>query len=727
MIFNNRYRVVYGVWRPRLSIGTKTLLAFFALIFLLSGSFYYFSTVKLSERIEKEALNDLKLKLKGSWKIYYSRMEQMKLGMLQAANQGAVRAAVESKDSGFLSGLLSDFKAARPYVDLWAVVDGQGRILASTSKDLTGQRLEINGLVAKAIRAAEPVSSTEEIGVDAVARLDRSLSPRLNDTMALMQVVVTPVISKTKGASSGAFVTGILLNRNSWLTNTIHDTFQVSSAIVDMGVHDPVAVASWGGAKDVFGPAASVPEDVASSIKTGDRFIGASVSRGVEAYFAAEPITNSEGGVIGAIAIGVPDAEVKRHINETETGILILACLGALLGLGLAYFVYIDTTRPIKAVADAMKGIADGDLDSRLELRTKDDFETIGSGFNAMAESIRIREKRLESFNEISKVLLAAKNPDALVKAAVEKLTELTGAEVSLAYLYDEATGVIREVAGFGAVEGLGNIGRGTEAALRCVHEKRTIIQHDENAVSANCTAAPVCRKSDAWFPLMSNGDPIGAVMLGRIDLQDSEETDHLASVIGQISLALDNATTRKEMERLSITDHLTSLYNRRHFFDSMKKDFELSRRYSTPVAVIMIDIDNFKTINDTYGHQQGDVVLSELSALLKAHTRATDLWARYGGEEFIGYVTHTEANGVFTLAEKLRRAVETHRFTGLEEKRITASFGIAFCPYDVAKDTEDLIKISDERLYIAKKSGKNKVEFINEPAYAAGLEQAAC
>ncbi len=727
MIFNNSYRVVYGAWRPRLSIGTKTLLAFFALIFLLSGSFYYFSTVKLSERIEKEALNDLNLKLKGSWKIYYSRMEQMKLGMLQAANQGSIKAAVEAKDAIVLSGLLSEFKTARPYVDIWAVVDRHGRVIASTSKDMTGRRLEINGLVAKAIHTSEPVSSTEEVGVDAVKSFDNRLSPRLNDTMALLQLVVTPVLSKTGGASSGAFVTGILLNRNSWLTNTIHDTFQVSSAITDVGVHDPVAVSSWGGAKDVFGPAASLPEDIASNIKNGERFTGASVSRGVEAYFASEPITNSEGGVIGAITIGIPDAEVKRHIKATETDILILACLGALLGLGLAYFVYIDTTRPINAVANAMKGIADGDLDSRLELRTKDEFEMIGSGFNAMAESILIREKRLESFNEISKVLLAAKNPDELIKTAVEKLTELTGAEVSLAYLYDEATGVIREVAGFGAVEGLGNIGRGTEAALRCVHERRTIIQHDENAVSANCTAAPVGRKSDAWFPLMSNGDPIGTVMLGRIDLPDNEETDHLTSVIGQISLALDNASTRKEMERLSITDHLTSLYNRRHFFSSMKKDFELSKRYLTPVAVIMIDIDNFKMINDTYGHQQGDVVLSELSALLKGHTRATDLWARYGGEEFIGYVTHTGAEGVFTLAEKLRRAVETHRFTGLEGKRITASFGVAFCPYDVAKDTEDLIKISDERLYIAKKSGKNRVAFINEPAYAAGLEQAAC
>lgn len=727
MVFDNRRKVVYGAWRPRLSIGTKTLLAFFALIFLLSGSFYYFSTVKLAERIEKEALNDLNLKLKGAWKIYYSRIEQMKLGMLQAANQGAIKAAVEAKDAGLLSGLLSDFKTARPYVDLWAVVDGSGRVIASTSKDMAGQRLEVNGLVSKAIRASEPVSSTEEISIDTISSLDNRLSSRLNDTMALMQVVVTPVISKAGGAvASGAFVTGILLNRNSWLTNTIYDTFQVSSAIVDIGVHDSVALASWGGAKDVFGPAASVPEDVASSIKAGDRFSGPSVSRGIEAYFAAEPIMNSEGGVIGAIAIGVPDAEVKRHIKATETDILILACLGALLGMALAYFVYIDTTRPIRAVTNAMKGMADGDLDARLDLRTKDDFEAIGNGFNVMAEKIRIRELRLESFNKISMLLLMAKNPDELIKAAVEKLTHLTGAAVSVAYLFDEETGIIKEAAGFGALEGLGNIGQATEGALRCVYEKKVMIQHNEDAVKGNSTTPGRCQ-ADAWFPLLAKGEPIGAIMLGGIDLPDSAEADHLASIVAQISLSLDNATTHSKMERLSVTDPLTSLYNRRHFFDSMGKDFELSRRYATPIAVIMIDIDNFKTVNDTYGHQQGDIVLSELSSLLRAHTRSTDLWARYGGEEFIGYVTHTEADGVRTLAEKLKRAVESHRFTGLEGKKITASFGVAYCPYDVVKDTEELIKISDERLYIAKKSGKNRVVFINEPAYEADLEQAVC
>lgn len=726
MIFDNKYKVVYGNWRPRLSIGTKTLLAFFALIFLLSGSFYYFSTVKLSDRIEKEALNDLNLKLKGAWKIYYSRMEQMRLGMLQAASQGSVKDAVETKDITVLSGLLSDFKTARPYVDLWAVVDRQGRVIASTSKEIAGKRLEINGLIARSIQTSEPISSTEEIGVDVVRDYDSGLSPRLNDTMALMQVVVTPVASKAGQASSGAFVTGILLNRNSWLTNAIYDTFQVSSAIVDMGTHVPVAITSWGGPRDVFGPAASVPQDIASSIESGERFTGASVSRGVEAYFASEPITNSEGGVIGAMTIGVPDAEVKRHIKNTETEILILSCIGALLGLGFAYFVYIDTTRPIKALAGAMKGMADGDLGSRLDLRTKDDFEAIGSGFNAMVESIRIREKRLESINEISKVLLMSRDPDELVSAAVKKLSSLTGAEVSVAYLYDKETGVIKEVAGFGKVEGLGNIGWGTEAALKCVQERKTIIKHGEGAVKGNCIGPADC-KADAWFPLMSKGDPIGVVMLGAVEIPDSAEADHLEGIIAQISISLDNAATHKEMERLSITDHLTSLYNRRHFFDSMTKDFELSKRYSTPMAVIMIDIDNFKTVNDTYGHQQGDVILSELSALLKCHTRTTDLWARYGGEEFIGYVTHTGAEGVKTLAEKLRHAVETHRFTGMNGKRITASLGVAYCPYDIANDTEELIRISDERLYIAKKSGKNRVVFINEPAYDERLEHAVC
>jgi diguanylate cyclase (GGDEF)-like protein len=123
-----------------------------------------------------------------------------------------------------------------------------------------------------------------------------------------------------------------------------------------------------------------------------------------------------------------------------------------------------------------------------------------------------------------------------------------------------------------------------------------------------------------------------------------------------------------------------------------------------------MIDVDDFKSVNDTYGHLQGDRVLTGISQMIRDKTRTTDVWARYGGEEFIGFVSHCTLEGVVTLAEKLRKHIESLAVPGMEGKNVTASIGIGYFPSEGVRDIDDLVKSADDNLYLAKKNGKNMV-----------------
>jgi len=167
------------------------------------------------------------------------------------------------------------------------------------------------------------------------------------------------------------------------------------------------------------------------------------------------------------------------------------------------------------------------------------------------------------------------------------------------------------------------------------------------------------------------------------------------------------------QLEALSVTDVLTGLANRRRLMTRLEEEVVRSRRYKTPLAVVMIDIDHFKDVNDTHGHAMGDVVLRNTGAMLKGSVRATDLAARYGGEEITLVLPHTDLAAAVQVAESLRQkfAELEHELDGVTIKK-TASMGVA------ARDgqgdiphVEEMLKLADEALYRAKQGGRNRVE----------------
>jgi len=176
-------------------------------------------------------------------------------------------------------------------------------------------------------------------------------------------------------------------------------------------------------------------------------------------------------------------------------------------------------------------------------------------------------------------------------------------------------------------------------------------------------------------------------------------------------------AELNRQLEALSITDELTGLFNRRHFTERLKEEFARSKRYQMDLACVMFDIDNFKKINDQWGHQTGDKVLKELGALLKRSHRTHDLAARYGGEEFILILCQTDHRGAMQFAEQLRKNVQDHPFSSVTGQPfpVTISIGVGSFPAPDVTQPDDLVRVADGALYQAKRTGKNRVVTAHE------------
>jgi diguanylate cyclase (GGDEF)-like protein len=169
---------------------------------------------------------------------------------------------------------------------------------------------------------------------------------------------------------------------------------------------------------------------------------------------------------------------------------------------------------------------------------------------------------------------------------------------------------------------------------------------------------------------------------------------------------------TRIEQEKelymiMSNQDHLTGIFNRKKFYDELHKEIDRVTRYNQKLSIIMFDVDHFKSVNDTYGHQVGDIVLQDISEIVHKAIRKTDVFARYGGEEFTLLMPGTSQQGAYDIAERLRFEIEEHSFPSAG--KITCSFGVA--EIDEHDNSDTFVKKADVALYKAKDKGRNRVE----------------
>ena len=184
------------------------------------------------------------------------------------------------------------------------------------------------------------------------------------------------------------------------------------------------------------------------------------------------------------------------------------------------------------------------------------------------------------------------------------------------------------------------------------------------------------------------------------------------------LGLSLNNALAHDRLQRLAALDPLTGAYNRRFGLNRLHEEFVRAVRANSPVGLLMIDIDHFKSVNDTYGHMVGDRLLTSIAGVIGSILREGDILIRYGGEEFLAVLPAASSDDIRAIGERVRRATEESTLAeGTQTVRITVSVGGAAFPNQNVASERALVELADTALYTAKQSGRNRVKIANEPA----------
>ena len=309
-----------------------------------------------------------------------------------------------------------------------------------------------------------------------------------------------------------------------------------------------------------------------------------------------------------------------------------------------------------------------------------------------------------------------------VIEAGVKSAREITSVDFAAVTLYDEASGTheIRAASGEGVDELMGQRFRQNAGLVSMVLQNRHPLpyrgEYDEKRqVVFTRRVSPPTMPSIYVLPLLVHDRPLGTLVLGsrrRAAFNDSVRGT-LEVLSSHMAVSLSNARMLRRLEELATTDGLTGLLNKRAMLDMAEQKLTAARRFQRRMAVLVTDIDFFKKVNDTYGHDAGDVIIKGLGDILRRAKRTTDAVARFGGEEFVVICEETDARGAMLLAERVREELGRAAFhapgkEGTDPIQVTCSIGIATFP-EAGTSWDELFKAADEALYVSKRSGRNR------------------
>jgi diguanylate cyclase (GGDEF)-like protein len=417
-----------------------------------------------------------------------------------------------------------------------------------------------------------------------------------------------------------------------------------------------------------------------------------------------------------AVQVAVLDrASATSDDVRSSRAVAAIILLGFfVLAFAFAVIVSRSLQRQIDGFLDAARRLGRGDFTAKVPTIGSDEFSALGQEFNAMSaqlerrlEELRAEQARLAgAMRRIGETFASNLDRDALLEIVLRTAIDGVGAGGGRATLRSRPDAQLHQVAQAGSLDGLVPALHAAESAVLEAGAPREASAGEVYALAHPLRAAT--QADDEGPPRIT-----GIVALARSGTPFSESERELFHYLaGQASVSVENVGLHETVERQAVEDELTGLANRRRFQETLSSEVERSRRFGQPVGLVMLDIDDFKAVNDTYGHQTGDVVLREVGRILRASSREIDEPARYGGEELAVVLPGTDLEGAFNLAERVRlgiEALELPVFT-LDGSRlhVTASFGAATLPLS-ARDARGLVAAADAALYEAKRAGKNQ------------------
>jgi len=398
--------------------------------------------------------------------------------------------------------------------------------------------------------------------------------------------------------------------------------------------------------------------------------------------------------------------------SRPRVAILVSAFLAlALLGVAL---IARTMQSQIAAMLGAARRIGTGDFSKRVPVVGRDEMAGLASEFNKMTDQLEeqigeLRRQRTEldrSVRRLGEAFAAGLDRQTLLTIVAETALGACNAEYARVSLED---GHVIEVPN-------GFKGPARDAAV--AGQKR--VDREGAKVDARrgggfALAAPLKRLSD--------GALVGSLSVGRRgDAFTESDREVFVYLIGQTSTSMENISAHERVAVQAVTDELTRLPNNRAFRETIDREASRAERFGHQLSLIILDLDDFKSVNDTYGHLQGDEVLRLIGRLLLEEPRAIDEPARYGGEEFVVALPETGTDGAVELAERIRERLEAEEIPLLDGSgllKVTASFGTATIPLS-ATTVRQLFAAADDALYEAKRSGKNRVVTAPEKVGAA-------
>lgn len=475
-----------------------------------------------------------------------------------------------------------------------------------------------------------------------------------------------------------------------------------------------------------------------SEVTSGDiAAIQKALEGGYSVYYDADDVryclvmpVDFGGGVLGAlhscISFTSARAEIRQRVAE-NSGVAILVSL--LIGMVIYFLFHWHFTKRVKSVSLVAATFALGDMTVRTDVGGTDEIGYLANSFNALAEEIANWRSNLEEIaagrtKEISALydVVDTINKSLDLNAVLPKVFDLVlekmgvGNGVIVLVGTDGKTLNIRSHRGL-SDEGMRQI---SELGHGCVGD--AIIRNTPIRVGGGDSDAspgiPGLEQEHVFsalvVPISIRGSVLGALAVysEQNDRFSDQDESFLVTIGSQVGAAVENARLYEKTLELAQMDGLTGLANRRYLMQRLQQEVDRAERYTTSLSVLILDLDKFKSFNDTYGHLKGDELLRQFSTLLKGQVRSSDIAGRYGGEEFCVVLPNTSIKGAGAIAEHIRKAMEEMKLTmgeGQPPAGRTVSIGVA--EFSLGDSVEKLVSIADAALYRAKESGRNRVE----------------
>jgi diguanylate cyclase (GGDEF)-like protein len=469
-------------------------------------------------------------------------------------------------------------------------------------------------------------------------------------------------------------------------------------------------------------------DDVGVVIRQGPRTLASNLSAAAGHKLGGRETVKLDGTDYRSVTVLHPSfggkpvhVSVLLNLTKTESSVssseLIAAILiAAFILLAFAFSVLASRALEgqLRRFLEAARRLGSGDFSAPVPTEGRDEFAALGEEFNSMSAQLerrldelsRERARLRESIRRIGQTFASNLDRPALLELALKTAVDAVEASCGRASVSPRAGAPLEETARVGTMAGFEARIEDAERAALASSQLGEATSGDQFVAAVPLGAAEGERDPRGIITVARRGRPI-----------NEDDREVLRSLAAQATLALENVDLHYQVQRQAVTDELTALANHRRFQELLATEMEQVRRYNYSVGLIMLDVDNFKTVNDTYGHPQGDIVLAEVARVVRESSREADAPARYGGEEMAVILPHTDLEGAYAIAERVRIAVEglaIPRLDGRGVLRVTASLGVA-ASGSGSKDA--LIATADSALYVAKRQGKNRTECGATPA----------